>query len=158
ANTYITTSVQWGDQNAYGANAPQTYMLGQQSLTFTHTYASVGTYTITFTVTGPSGSNVATATVVVTNSGSSNGPLSIQYLSPSAGTVGTLITLQGNGFTTNGNIVHFGVGGKKDVASGNGTSILFTIPSYISPCDVITTIAVCNAPSTQVTPGTYPVY
>src|SRR3989344_6760905 len=67
ANSYTTTKVNWGDKNVYGASlsAEQTtYVQGNQTLTFAHTYATAGTYTVTFTVTGVNGlSNTSTVTV-----------------------------------------------------------------------------------------------
>ncbi len=156
-NGPVSVSVNWGDQNAYAQNATQQlYLSGTQTLTFTHSYISSGTYTATFTVSGAGGSHVGSATVSV-NGGTTNGPLSLQYLSPSSGSIGTVVNIQGSGFTANGNVVHFGLGGKVDVAS-NGSVISFVVPSTVSPCDLIVSGTTCGAPVMQVTPGTYPVY
>ena len=157
--TYVTTSVRWGDETlyAYAAGAPQSaYVSGQQTLTFTHTYNSVGAYTPVFTVTGPGGSNIASATVNVT-AGGGTGALSLSSINPSSGRVGTSAALYGSGFAATGNDVHFGVGGTKNLSS-NGNTISFLVPSYVSPCDLLQSGYVCGAPSTQVVPGTYPVY
>ena len=157
--TYVTTSVRWGDEilYAYASGAPQsTYVSGQQTVTFTHTYASVGAYTPVFTVTGPGGSNIASATVNVTTGGGT-GALSLTSINPSSARVGTYVTLYGNGFTSFGNDVHFGFGGTKNLSS-NGTTISFTIPSWVSPCDFFQSGYACGAPATQVVPGVYPIY
>ncbi|MFA7310038.1 MAG: IPT/TIG domain-containing protein [Candidatus Paceibacterota bacterium] len=156
-NTYLTTTVRWGDENNYGAMGPQTTSIqGQQTLTFTHSYAQPGTYTVTFTVANIYGQqNVATATVTVSGSGSTQ--VSLSYLSPTSGRPGTQITLNGNGFTTYDNTVHFGIGGTQHLPSYNGTTIYFTIPQYVSPCDVITSGNYCAMYAQQVTPGTYQV-
>lgn len=67
SNSYVSISVQWGDEMNYGyamdAYAPQTV---QQQNTFTHAYQRAGTYTITFTATDQYGqSNTSTASVQV---------------------------------------------------------------------------------------------
>ena len=158
-NSYLTTSISWGDQGTYGATAatPQTYY-GNNTLTFTHTYSASGTYTITVTVTNSSGqSNTTTTTVNISNTASSN--LTLSYLAPSMGPVGTTIQIQGNGFTAYDNTVHFGGGGSMHLPSyNNGQTITFTIPQTISGCDLQTPGMVCSMMAMLVTPGTYPVY
>ena len=77
-------------------------------------------------------------------------------LSPSSGRVGTQIALLGSGFTALDNTVHFGVGGTQHVVSTSGSTIYFTIPYSVSPCDLIS--FGCYAPSAQVAPGSYPIY
>jgi len=67
-NQYITTSVRWGDEHLYGYSplSQMQYPQVSQTLTFTHSYAQRGTYTIVFTVRGASGrENTASATVYV---------------------------------------------------------------------------------------------
>ena len=159
-STYTNVSVRWGDEGTYGysASAPQTtYLSGNQTFTFTHSYAASGTYTVTFTVTNLAGqSNTSTATVTVSGSGS--GQVSLSSVTPLSGRVGTQIILQGNGFTTYDNTVHFGIGGTQHLVSQNGTQIYFTIPAYISPCDVATSGTYCALYAQQVTPGPYQVY
>jgi PKD repeat protein len=157
-NSYTTLSVRWGDESLYGAAlaSPQvTYLSGQQTFTFTHSYLQSGTYTVTFTVSNAGGqSNTATASVIV--SGSGQGQITLTSLSPSTGHIGMQVILQGSGFTTYDNTVHFGVGGTQHLVSQNGTQIYYTIPAYISPCDLIG--YGCGAPAQLVTPGTYQVY
>ncbi|OGG52641.1 hypothetical protein A3C20_00105 [Candidatus Kaiserbacteria bacterium RIFCSPHIGHO2_02_FULL_55_25] len=159
-STYTNVSVRWGDEGMYGysASAPQnTNYTGNQTFTFTHSYATSGTYTVTFTVSNLSGkSNTATATVVVSGSGS--GQITLTSIAPSSGRVGTQVILQGSGFTTYDNTVHFGIGGTQHVVSQNGSQIYYTIPAYLSPCDVLTSGMYCAAYAQQVTPGQYQVY
>lgn len=159
-STYTSVSVRWGDEGTYGYTtvAPQTtYLTGSQTFTFTHSYSQSGNYTVVFTVTNLSGqSSVSTATVSVTGTGS--GQVSLSSLSPTSGRTGTQVILQGSGFTTYDNTVHFGIGGTQHLVSQNGTQIYFTIPSYITPCDVATQGTYCALYAQQVSPGTYQLY
>lgn len=157
-SNYVTTRVSWGDEGYYGASQPTSNTIyGQQTLTFTHSYAQAGTYTVTFTVTNSYGQqSTASATVVVSGSGSS--VVSLNYVTPNSGRAGTQIQLIGTGFTSFENTVHFGVGGTQHLPSYNGTTIYYTIPQYISPCDVNTAGSYCATYAQQVTPGTYQIY
>ena len=158
-NTYLTTSVNWGDQGqGYAAVAPQTVLQpGTQTLTFSHAYAQTGTYTIAFTASNSSGSQTSSATVSVSPSATTRN-LTLTSLSPTSGRVGTQVTLQGSGFTASNNTVHFGIGGTQNVASANGTTIYFTIPPYLSACDLMTFGMACTPYAQSVVPGTYPIY
>lgn len=157
--SYLTVSVNWGDSNVYGyaASAPQTvYVQGQSTLTFTHTYYTGGTYAPLFTASNSSGQqNSTSASVVVSGSGGYN-TITLSYLSPTSGHVGTQVILTGTGFSTYDNTVHFGIGGTQHVPSINGTTIYYTIPAFVSPCDLIG--FGCAAPASQVVPGAYPIY
>jgi peptidoglycan hydrolase-like protein with peptidoglycan-binding domain len=159
SNNYLTTTVTWGDESQYGyaAAAPQTsYVQGTQTLSFTHTYATSGSYTITFTVNnGVGSSNIATATVYVSGSGTS-GSVTLSSLNPTYGHVGTQVIITGSGFNLYDNTVRFGVGGTQHVPSVNGTIICYTIPAFISACDT-TTGYYCTMVAQQVTPGLYPI-
>ncbi len=158
SNTYLTTSVRWGDEGVYSTVAPSqsTYVQGTNTLTFTHTYYTAGTYNVMFTVSNTSGQqNTATASVTVSGSGTS-GNVSLSYLTPTSGRVGTQVMLQGSGFNALDNTVHFGVGGTQHLPSQNGTIIYYTIPYAISPCDLVG--SGCAAPTTLVAPGSYPMY
>lgn len=157
AGVNTSVSVNWGDSNTAYANAsaPQTfYGTGAQTLTFTHSYSNAGTYTVTFTASNQNGQqSVASATVVV---GGTYGNTSISYITPQSGRVGTQVLIVGAGFLQLENTIHFGVGGMLHAVSTNGTSMYYTIPAYVSQCDVM--------PNTQcfaaqaVMPGTYQIY
>ncbi len=153
--SYLTASVNWGDAYVYGASAvaPQTiYSQGQTTLTFTHTYYANGTYSPTFTVSNASAQqNSASASVVVSGSGTYN-PVTISYLSPSTGARGTQLIITGSGFN-NDNTVRFGMGGTQHVPSVNGTTIYYTIPWYVSPCDLAAPGTLCTQSIQQVMPG-----
>lgn len=157
-SNYVTTRVTWGDEGYYGASQPvSNTVYGTQTLTFTHAYAQAGTYTVIFTVTNAFGQqSTASATVVVSGSGSSQ--VSLNNISPTSGRVGTQIQLNGSGFTSYENTVHFGVGGTQHLPSYNGTTIYYTVPQYVSPCDVITAGQYCATYAQQVTPGAYQIY
>ncbi|MEK7106977.1 MAG: IPT/TIG domain-containing protein [Patescibacteria group bacterium] len=157
----VTASVRWGDEGAYPlpASSQTVSSLASQTLTFTHTYQSSGVYMAVFTVSNNSGSqNTASATVTVTPYGAAS-QLALENLAPAAGRVGTLVAFTGTGFTYSGNTVHFGTGGTANLtSSNNGTTLYFTIPAYVSPCDIIGQGYACAQYLQQVTPGTYPVY
>jgi hypothetical protein len=157
-STYSTVSVSWGDTgNGYVNQAAPQQVYGNQTLTFTHAYYATGTYTVTFTLSNQFGqSTITTATVQVTGSGNGQGSIGLGSISPTSGRVGTQIVLSGSNFTSD-NTVHFGIGGTMHVPSYNGTTIYFTVPAYISPCDVITPGSYCATYAQQVTPGTYQV-
>src|SRR3989344_1256464 len=158
-NSTMTTSVRWGDEDLYPSPyvAPQTTLVqGTNTLTFTHASSTSGAYPVVFTVSNNAGQqNTTSATVVVT--GSTTGNLTLSYISPASGQVGTQVMLQGSGFNSFDNTVHFGIGGTLHVPSFNsGTTIYYTIPYAVSPCDLIG--SGCAAPSTLVTPGPSPIY
>ena len=92
------------------------------------------------------------------NGTTNNGQISISYLSPTGGNIGTQIAIVGSGFSQYGNVVHFGNGGSMNVSSTNGSTIYFNIPSSIAPCDVNTNGNVCATYAQLVTAGSYPIY
>ena len=99
---------------------------------------------------------MTSATVAV--SGSSNyGNVVLSSISPTSGHIGTQIMLTGSGFTGD-NTVHFGSGGTMHLTSASNTYLYYTVPSYLSPCDVTPQGGVCAQYLQQVTPGTYQVY
>ncbi|MCE9541632.1 peptidoglycan-binding protein [Candidatus Kaiserbacteria bacterium] len=133
-----------------------------------HTYSSAGTYTATLTQTltnvacalgstGGCGTTVlGTATVKV--GGGTTGTPVMSSVSPSSGSVGTRLVIQGKGFTSD-NTVHFGSGGKSHVASIEaGTLIYYTIPSSVGPCDVTDSTQLCAQYQQLITPGSYTLY
>ncbi|KKW08479.1 MAG: Peptidoglycan-binding domain 1 protein [Candidatus Kaiserbacteria bacterium GW2011_GWA2_49_19] len=156
----VTTSVRWGDEGLYPSSAPVSQTLpptGTQTLTFTHTYQKSGVYMAIFTASNGFGTD-NTTTVTVTVTPNSAEPLTLSNVVPAMGRVGTLVTLTGTGFTYSGNTVYFGSGGASNLASSNnGTTLYFTIPAYVSPCDVVQG-NVCALYAQQVNPGTYPLY
>jgi len=159
--TYLTTDVRWGDESYYGgAITPSStfYIQDQQTRTFSHIYQTPGFYTVIFTATDSQGRQ-STSSVTVTVTGSSyNGQTTLSYLSPSQGHVGTQIMIQGSGFSTYGNTVHFGIGGSTSLYSTNsGSTIYYTIPSVVTPCDTANG-SICSMIAMQVTAGSYPVY
>ncbi len=79
--------------------------------------------------------------------------LYIQSLSPNAGAVGTQVTIYGSGFNTDNTII-FGSGAIVHVASYNGTTLTFTVPSVLNP---LCYYSGCMQPSQQTLPGTYSV-
>lgn len=158
--TYTTMSVKWGDENYYASAyaVPQSqYLTGNQTFGFNHTYQRDGVYTVVFTATNQYG-QVNTSSVTVNVTSSYYGQVSLYSITPSSSRTGYQVTLQGSGFTQYNNVVHFGNGGTRGLASYNSNTIYFTIPYYVSPCDVIETFVACTAASQQVTPGNYPVY
>src|SRR3989338_2165129 len=160
--SYITTSVRWGDEGLYQGSVSASQTLApstSQTLTFTHAYQSPGVYMLVFTVSNNAGAkNTPSATITVSPFGAAD-QLVLSNLAPATGRVGTLVTLTGTGFAYTGNTVHFGVGGTANLtSSNNGTTLYFTIPAYVSPCDVLGQGYVCAQYLQQVTPGTYPIY
>jgi peptidoglycan hydrolase-like protein with peptidoglycan-binding domain len=161
SNSYVTMNASWGDENFYNYTAQQStqslYVSGSQTFTFTHTYNYTGTYNPTFTVSNTAGSNVSSASVHVTGSGTpGSGQTALNSLSPTQGQKGTLIVLTGSGFSATDNTVRFGIGGSRNIPSVGGTVIYYTVPHYVSVCDLI--VGPCASPVTQITNGTYPVY
>lgn len=87
--------------------------------------------------------------------------LSISAAYPSQGIVGSPVTLNGTGFSSN-STVYFGGALVSSSMSypisglvGGNANLIFTVPQYITPC---APNANCIQLAQQVTPGTYPVY
>lgn len=87
-NGTLSYSVDWGDSS----NCPSGYACAplqaslpaaSQQTTFTHSYTSVGTYTVRFTVRNSAGLTAQTSSTVTVTGASSAGPL--QILSPNGG-------------------------------------------------------------------------
>ncbi len=78
--------------------------------------------------------------------------LSLQSLSPNLVAIGNTVTLYGTGFTSD-NTILLASGAIAHVASYNGTSLSFTVPSTIGPDCSGTTL--CPDWIRQLTPGTY---
>ncbi len=79
-------------------------------------------------------------------------------ITPSSGPVGTEVIIRGIGFTGQ-DIIRFGSGGKRIAnTSGDGTTIRYTIPYYVSSCDLwdsITTPCPQGLGATLVWPSSY---
>jgi peptidoglycan hydrolase-like protein with peptidoglycan-binding domain len=156
--TTNNNSVHFGNtviSNLYSSNGT--------SITFTipsvSTNNSYGTYSVYVTNGNGYSSNSIQFTVNGNgyNNGYNNGQLNISYLSPASGSVGTQIAIQGSGFSSTNNTVHFGAGGVMNVPSyNNGTVIYYTVPTSVGPCSVST--GVCAQYLQLVTTGSYPVY
>jgi len=155
----VTTTVNWGDGSTPTTQVTQINSIFQQSQSFTHVYNTAGTYNIIVEARSAFG-KVTTKTLSVTvagNTGGGSGNVTLSSVSPSQGQSGVQIVIQGTGFTSGDNTVHFGIGGTRNlVSTDGGTKIFYTIPHFVSPCDLI--VGVCNAPATQVTSGTYPIF
>ena len=155
SNALVTVTPSWGDTSYQynGASAPQTtYTQGTVTLTFTHAYASSGVYPVSFTIQSGSGTQYSAAqNVSVSNSSTSYGVPSISYLSPASGYVGTQVTIYGSSFAPSDTIL-FGNGSIQNAAS-NGSSLTFTVPSYLSP--YCAAGVACPQYAQQVTSGTY---
>lgn len=76
------------------------------------------------TVSGYTYSNVCNGTSV--------GNLNISYLSPNSGSIGTTVTIYGNGFSSTNNSVRFGNGVITNLNSTDGRSLTFVVPSTLS--------------------------
>lgn len=161
SSQYANVQITWGDEYLYpyaSAMAPQSiYNSGTQNTTFTHSYSQPGTYTVTARVTNAAGLSQTTSTTVSVTGAGSTGSVSLSSVTPTTGRIGQQVVLQGSGFTTLNNTIHFGNGGQQYAVSNNGTHIYYTIPAYLSACDINSTY-VCTMQAQLVTPGTYPLY
>jgi hypothetical protein len=155
----VTVTANWGDNSSYPYNngnfAPQTTTVqGMTTLSFTHVYTANGNYTATFTASNGNGSpSTSTMTISVGGSGIYNGGApTISYLAPNAGYVGTQVTIYGSNLSSV-NTILFGNGAIQNVYSSNGTSITFTVPSYVTP--YCASGYACPQYAQQITHGTY---
>ncbi|MFZ2149829.1 MAG: IPT/TIG domain-containing protein [Minisyncoccia bacterium] len=62
-----------------------------------------------------------------------NDPLSITSVTPLTGPVGTVVTINGSGFSQSGNKVSFKSSPIQNINSTDGSSIVFTVPSSVTP-------------------------
>jgi hypothetical protein len=77
----------------------------------------------------------------------------VRGIQPAEIAVGDTAVITGSGFTASANSVHLGPGYLKDLASSDGTSIRFALPTALSPCPP--SAEVCAALAVLLTPGTY---
>ncbi len=126
----LSYTVVWGDEGSYYVTTTATSLTPfTQSSTFTHTYNSVGIFTPKFTVRGSNGLTVNTSVSTNVVAQSNQTPI-INSVSPTSGAIGTTVTVYGSGFLST-NTVLFGGGPVGGVASPNGTSLSFVVPSYV---------------------------
>lgn len=79
----------------------------------------------------------------------------IRSISPDITTVGSSVTIYGGGFTQD-NTINFGIGSIDHVASYDGTTLTFTVPSSLTPACYYSEPQ-CLIASQETTPGTYAV-
>ncbi|MES2202997.1 MAG: peptidoglycan-binding protein [Patescibacteria group bacterium] len=118
--SYVSISVRWGDELQYPyatGSAAQSSYIAQQN-TFTHSYQSAGTYTITFTATDQYGrSTTGTASVLVTGGTQQQG-LSVN---PSSGAAPLTVTITPGQYPTGYWAVQFGDGQTQYMLQGSVT-------------------------------------
>jgi hypothetical protein len=64
---------------------------------------------------------------------SSNAP-SIGQITPSASPIGTVVTIRGNNFASEKNVVKFGAGYIRAIESSDGTTLRFSVPDGLDMC------------------------
>lgn len=124
-DTTLQYSVKWGDEASSTALRSMAAAMVNTSGTFTHTYASKGTYHPEFTVTDSSGvTSTKSANVTV----GAVAKLHLTAVTPTSGAVGDTATVTGTGFTSSSTVTVGGVAASNIALNDNG-SIGFTIPS-----------------------------
>ena len=105
------------------------------------------------------------AALAVSCVGQSTSPSSVQTsgaapsvfeITPTSGTVGTLITIRGSGFAATNNVVRFGRGYLRNLDSPGGTTLSFTVPDGLELC-APDAVGPCPGAYPPVTPGDYAV-
>lgn len=136
-NGSLNYSVEWGDEiisgsgNSGGGTQPAS--LYTQTATFTHAYATAGTYTPFFTVKD-GGGLIARTSVTVRVEDTKPIP-SITSISPTSGPSNTSVTVYGANFTSTGNQINFfcpaisSGGGEANVSSTDGRSLVTRVTS-----------------------------
>jgi len=78
----------------------------------------------------------------------------VTLLNPGIASIGTHIAVQGSGFTKTGNAVNFGAAYIPNIASPDGTTLMFTVPATITmKCHLAT--PPCLAPVVPIVEGEY---
>lgn len=156
-------TVHFGGGVITGINSPDgrslTFIIPSQLAGPSTTFVTVGTYNVS--VSNFSGYTSNSISFYVTSTGGSYGNVSLSYLTPTSGRVGTQVMLQGTGWNALDNTVRFGQGGTLHVPSfNNGTTIYYTIPAYVSPCDIVIpgNNTVCAQNAQQILPGPVQLY
>lgn len=121
--TGLHYSVKWGDENAAPSALRAAAMIDSSS-TFTHSYASAGTYKPEFTVTDDNGRSATKSVKVVVGA---EAALHLDSVAPVAGAVGTSVTASGEGFDASSTITVGGIAATDVVLNDDGT-IAFTVP------------------------------
>lgn len=161
----VNVRTAWGDEGTSGGSAAgKSYIVGDedQYMTFSHTYAAEGAYSITFRVMDDDSGVEVTKTVKVKVSASyqaDTSKVSISRMVPKEARAGEQVLVIGSGFTPANNTIYFGTGAVRNVGSYNqGTLMYFTIPYTYNPCEVIS-YGACSAAPIDVVGGTsYSVY
>jgi hypothetical protein len=153
--TTATLNVSWGDTQLYAqASQPVQVVQGSQTLTVTHVYTTVGSYTPTFTVNNGSVPVTGTASVVVYGNTTSTLTPTITSISPNVARVGTSVTIYGSNFTGS-NTILLNSGAMYNAYTATGNSLTFVVPSAIGAyCQGG---QVCPMYAQTITPGTYTV-
>ncbi|MDB5189805.1 MAG: hypothetical protein JWN49_131 [Parcubacteria group bacterium] len=123
ATSSLHYSVVWGDEGT-ATSLRSMAALVDTSGTFTHSYASKGTYKPTFTVTDDNGH---TATKSATVTVGTEAKLHLTSVAPTSGAVGSTIALTGTGFTASSTVTIGGVAATTTLQN-NGT-LSITVPS-----------------------------
>jgi hypothetical protein len=151
----LVVSPVWGDGNTYpynGSVTPQSvYASGITTLTFAHIYHTAGNYRVSFQINGANQTG-SSASVVVSPVGYYNGVPTISSLSPMISRVGNQVTIYGSGFANTSTIM-FGSGAIMNAYSSNGSTITFTVPSYVAA--YCAGNYACPSYAQQITPGYY---
>lgn len=105
--TYLSYNVDWGDtavKSEKTTTAPS--VKTSQKATFTHSYIKTGNYTITFTVSDDKGASAKSTLSVKVSEESVNNPY-ITSISPTSGTVGATLTINGDNLLKYSQLVLF---------------------------------------------------
>lgn len=122
-NTNLHYAVTWGDEAT--ATTMRTMALVDATSTFTHAYASAGTYKPEFTVTDDNGHSVTKSAKVVVGTTTN---LTLTSVAPTSGAVGASVTAYGTGIA-DGDTVTVGGVAATDVVVNGDDSVTFTVPS-----------------------------
>ena len=130
------------------------------SNTFTHSFAKAGSYYVQFFAKVSNGDVVSkNLTIKVTGSNSTNtntgstvsSSVHITSLTSSSGVIGSMLSINGTGFTSNENNIYFSgatSGYLQNTYSPSGTTITFPVPSELYGCTNVSG-GIINCTSTQ---------
>lgn len=118
-------SVKWGDEASGAVKMVALAAAVQSSATFTHSYASEGTYHPQFTVTS---SNGRTDTESLTVRVGAQADFHLDSVTPASGAVGSEASVSGTGFTASSSVTVGGVVASSTTLNADGT-LSFGIPS-----------------------------